>query len=59
VSYTSVITAQSSALANHRTAVELQGRRMTAAVQLVKALGGSWGASGAPRPAPPAPASQP
>jgi outer membrane protein TolC len=37
-----VVTAQSTALANERTAVELLTRRMTASVLLVKALGGSW-----------------
>ena len=42
VSYLNVISAQSTELANRRTAITLLGRRMTAAVLLVKALGGGW-----------------
>lgn len=42
VSYLSVITAQAAELANRRAAITILGRRMTAAVQLVKALGGGW-----------------
>ncbi|MGH9443801.1 MAG: efflux transporter outer membrane subunit [Thermoanaerobaculia bacterium] len=41
-SYLEVITAQSSALADERVNVELRARRMTSAVDLVKALGGGW-----------------
>jgi outer membrane protein TolC len=37
-----VLTAQSIALADERTAADLMTRRMTASVQLVKALGGGW-----------------
>jgi NodT family efflux transporter outer membrane factor (OMF) lipoprotein len=40
--YLEVITAQSTALANQITAVDILGRRMTASVQLIKALGGGW-----------------
>jgi NodT family efflux transporter outer membrane factor (OMF) lipoprotein len=40
--YLEVITAQSAALTAERTAVDLWTRRMTAAVLLIKALGGSW-----------------
>ena len=40
--YLEVITAQSIALTNERTGVELNTRRMTASVDLVKALGGGW-----------------
>src|SRR5262249_5044959 len=42
--YLEVITAQSAALTATRTAVDLLTRRMTAAVLLIKALGGDWGA---------------
>jgi outer membrane protein TolC len=40
--YLEVITAQSIALTNERSAVEVNTRRMTASVDLVKALGGGW-----------------
>ena len=40
--YLEVITAQSIALSDQRVAVEIAGRRMTAAVSLIKALGGGW-----------------
>jgi NodT family efflux transporter outer membrane factor (OMF) lipoprotein len=43
--YLEVITAQSTALADQRTAVEIAGRRMTASVSLIKALGGGWNAA--------------
>ena len=46
--YLEVITAQSAALAAERTLVELQSRRMTASVLLVKALGGGWNTSNLP-----------
>ncbi|MBA4416914.1 MAG: RND transporter [Syntrophus sp. (in: bacteria)] len=42
VSYLNVIVAQSTALANERTALGLLGRRLIASVLLVKALGGGW-----------------
>ena len=48
VSYLEVVVAQATALANQRTAVEIAGRRMAAAVLLVKALGGGWSASDLP-----------
>jgi len=41
-SYLEVTTAQSAALSDERVAVEIQGRRMTACVLLIKALGGGW-----------------
>jgi len=44
-SYLEVTTAQSAALADERVAVQIQGRRMTACVLLIKALGGGWDAS--------------
>jgi NodT family efflux transporter outer membrane factor (OMF) lipoprotein len=40
--YLTVITAQSTALANERTAVSLLTRQLTSTVLLVKALGGGW-----------------
>jgi NodT family efflux transporter outer membrane factor (OMF) lipoprotein len=40
--YLEVLTAQSIALSDERTAADLMARRMTASVQLVKALGGGW-----------------
>jgi NodT family efflux transporter outer membrane factor (OMF) lipoprotein len=46
--YLLVITAQSVALANQRTAVNLLTRRMTSSVLLVKALGGGWDVSKLP-----------
>jgi len=42
VTYLEVITAQSIALTNERTEVDLLRRRMGASVQLIKALGGGW-----------------
>jgi NodT family efflux transporter outer membrane factor (OMF) lipoprotein len=46
--YLEVVTAQTIALANERTAVDLLTRRMTASVNLVKALGGGWRATDLP-----------
>ncbi len=45
VAYLNVITTQTVALANQRTALSILGQRMTAAVLLVKALGGGWRAA--------------
>ena len=45
LSYLDVVVTQTIALANERAAVDISGRRMTAAVLLVKALGGGWNAS--------------
>jgi NodT family efflux transporter outer membrane factor (OMF) lipoprotein len=42
VDYLEVVTAQSVALTNERTAVDLERRQMDASVLLVKALGGIW-----------------
>ena len=47
-SYLNVVAAQTTALANQRAAVDLFGRRVSASVQLIKALGGGWTASALP-----------
>jgi NodT family efflux transporter outer membrane factor (OMF) lipoprotein len=46
--YLEVITAQSIALSDQRTLVQIAGERMTASVSLIKALGGGWQASSLP-----------
>ena len=45
VSYINVVTVQTTQLNNERAAVGILGRRLVAAVGLVKALGGGWSAS--------------
>jgi len=56
VSYLNVTAAQNTELANRRSAVSILGRRLTASVLLIRALGGGWDAAalaGAPgRPSP-------
>ena len=47
-SYLQVITSQTTALQDERTAVDLHTRRMTASVLLIQALGGGWDASTLP-----------
>ncbi len=47
-SYLDVILSQTIALSNQRSAVDILQRRMTAAVQLIRALGGGWDASSLP-----------
>jgi outer membrane protein TolC len=47
-SYLEVITAQSAALANEVTAVNILGRRMANTVLLIQALGGGWDRSSLP-----------
>jgi NodT family efflux transporter outer membrane factor (OMF) lipoprotein len=47
--YLEVLTAQSTALSNERTAADLMTRRMTSSVQLIKALGGGWDRSQLPK----------
>ncbi len=49
VTYLEVITAQSIALTNERTDVDLMRRRMAASVQLIRALGGGWNTSQLPK----------
>jgi NodT family efflux transporter outer membrane factor (OMF) lipoprotein len=49
VTYLEVTTAQSAALSNERTAVDVLTRRMTSSVLLIKALGGGWDVSQLPR----------
>jgi len=49
VTYLEVITAQSIALSNERTEVDLLQRRMDASVQLVRAIGGGWDSSKLPK----------
>ena len=46
VGYLNVVSAQTAELANKRTAIGILGRRMTAAVLLMKALGGGWDQAG-------------
>ncbi|MDD5322213.1 MAG: efflux transporter outer membrane subunit [Methylococcales bacterium] len=48
VSYLNVMVDQAAALANEKTAVDLQGQRLSTAVLLVKALGGGWNISALP-----------
>ena len=48
VSYLEVTTAQSTALADERAAVDILRRRMAASVSLIKALGGGWSSASLP-----------
>ena len=52
VGYLNVIVAQTIAFTNERTAVDIAGRRMTAAILLIKALGGGWGVAQSSQPTP-------
>jgi NodT family efflux transporter outer membrane factor (OMF) lipoprotein len=47
--YLEVITTQSTALADEQTFANIQTRRMSASVQLIKAIGGTWDTSQLPR----------
>jgi NodT family efflux transporter outer membrane factor (OMF) lipoprotein len=49
--YLEVVTAEAIALADERVAIDLLTRRMTASVNLIKALGGGWKSSDLPGPA--------
>lgn len=51
-SYLNVITAQTAALSNNRAALDVQGRRFTASINLIKALGGGFDVKTAPAPTP-------
>jgi len=51
VSYLNVVVVNATALANERTAVDVEGRRLAASVLLVKAVGGGWSADALPSPA--------
>jgi NodT family efflux transporter outer membrane factor (OMF) lipoprotein len=42
VSYLNVASAQTTALSNERSRVDILGRRLAASVQLIRALGGTW-----------------
>jgi NodT family efflux transporter outer membrane factor (OMF) lipoprotein len=55
VTYLEVITAQSTALSNERTAVDILTRRMNSTVLLIKALGGGWDVSKMPQVSGPGP----
>jgi len=48
VSYLNVVTAQTAALTNERTALTVLSNRLTANVTIIKALGGSWDTSQLP-----------
>ena len=48
VGYLNVLVAQTALLANERTAIDIQGRRMVASALLIKALGGGWDATALP-----------
>jgi NodT family efflux transporter outer membrane factor (OMF) lipoprotein len=49
VSYLNVVSAQTTALSNERTEVDLLNRRLAASVLLIKALGGGWNATALPQ----------
>jgi len=50
VSYLNVMTAQNTSLTNRTTALQLQGQRLVASVDLIKALGGGWDVTMLPTP---------
>ena len=50
ISFLNVMTAQTAALSNQQTAVQILGDRLAASVLLVKALGGGWNVAMLPTP---------
>ena len=48
VAYTSVVVAETTALANAETAINIRQSRLLASVALIQALGGGWAASQLP-----------
>ena len=50
VNYVTVVVLQAAALSAQRTELAIVGRRLTAAVALIKALGGGWNAAALPAP---------
>jgi NodT family efflux transporter outer membrane factor (OMF) lipoprotein len=48
VGYVNVVVAQATELSSERTAIAIQGQRMTASTLLIKALGGGWDTSALP-----------
>jgi NodT family efflux transporter outer membrane factor (OMF) lipoprotein len=49
VSYTSVVTAQATALSNEQAALQVQEGRLTSSASLIEALGGNWSAAELPK----------
>ena len=49
ITFLDVITAQTIALTNERTEMDLLRRRMDASVQLIRAVGGGWDTSKLPK----------
>jgi NodT family efflux transporter outer membrane factor (OMF) lipoprotein len=50
ISYLNVVSVQTAQLSNERSAMTLMGRRLTASVALIKALGGGWNTPDTSRP---------
>jgi outer membrane protein TolC len=59
VSYLNVVQVQATQLSEERQTVQLLGRRLGAAVNLIRALGGSWGPAASASDAAPAPRDPP